>query len=204
MNCETYNLYGIPEECDANIGGIKKIVLYSGKASGAAITIGTFTGSLRLGSNAFTEDNMPEGVTTTMDEDEFEDVIPYIVEYIPQHNSSSVESTQTIDNANGINFTETNINLNFSKEDLNKYKSYAWLTAANEGSDLHGFYLDNNDNWYMVGGFESLIAQEGTINTGANVSDGQTITIGLHDNGPYAPIPVIGTLANALNRTYNN
>lgn len=194
MNCTYTNLIGIPEECDTNIGGINRIVLFSKKVDGAETIVSYFYDNLKLGAagDAFEQAYMPNPVKTG-NESSAEGLFgsAYNFEYVPQPNSSSVVSTQNIDNASGVNFTETVMTMSFSKEDITKYTAFTYLANMTDRNEVRGFYKDNNENWYYIGGFEPLTAYSGEITTGSNITDGQTITIALHDNGPYAPIPVL-------------
>lgn len=202
MNCTYTNLIGIPDECGTNIGGVNKIVLFSSKVANAEDTVAYFYNDLKLGSDAFLQTYMPAAVNTgTQATADGLFGSAYNFEYIPQPNSSSVVSTQNIDQANGINFTETVVTMAFSKEDITKYTAFTYLTNMTDRHEVRGFYKDNNENWYYIGGFEPLTAYSGEINTGTNISDGQTITVALHDNGPFAPIPVLkgGNLETSLN-----
>lgn len=206
MNCTYTNLIGVPEECGSNLGGVKKVLLYSNKVNNAEQLVDTFTSYFRLFDGTqyvdFKQAYMPAALSTDTKEhaDTFFGGGAYIYEYIPQPNSSSVVTSQNIDQATGVNFAESVITLNFNKENVNKYTAFSYLTSLTEDSHVRGFYLDNNDTWYSIGSFEYLESYTGSeINTGTNISDGQTITIMLKDNGPYAPIPVTSYLEASLN-----
>lgn len=99
-------------------------------------------------------------------------------------NSSSMNSTLTIDPANGVNFVETTVNLVFSRMDTVKRVEMAAMALA----DMNMVVKDSNGNYFALGKDEPVTASEGSGETGVARTDGNRYSISVVDNQSSFPM----------------
>ena len=144
MGC-VQTLSGLARECDANVGGLKKIYISPWDATNV-VTIGS--GAI----SAITASGTP------------------FMAYNFRQGAASMTKTLTKDDANGTYLVQTQIVINFAKMTAAKRTELAALTLG----EMQVIAVDNNDTaWYLgrtapVVAIGSQVGQTGQAKTDAN------------------------------------
>lgn len=155
---------GIAGSCDTSKGGIKKVFLMT------ADVIPTIDSASTL--------PVVTGISGTTTANTFE--------FNFKKGTSSMESTLTVDQANGVNFVSTALALVFTKMDANK--RLAMVALAKD--DLKAVVIDSNGTGWFLGMDEPLNATEGTGASGTAATDGNRYSITLTDESVEWPYTV--------------
>lgn len=163
MAC-SITLKGIAMDCDANVGGVKKVLIapYYKKADIAPVA-DKDAGTVKI-ANAKAE--------------EFK-----VFEF--RRGAASVTSTLTSDATTGVNYVTNELSIQFAKQDVKKRIE---MSALSTGQMLV-IYKDANDKYWMIGADDYATATAGTAETGAARSDANqyTLTISAEESSyPYA------------------
>lgn len=165
-----FTLKGIPFDCDPNLAGIKDLYLtyyddVDGKLSesGATHTIAT----------------LPTGVSW--------------YRYSFAKNTSSLTSTLTKDDANGVRYYTNTISLVFSKLEAAKHLEVEAMAAEK----LAAIVVDNNGKAWIVGYDSYVSASEEEAGTGASFDDRNGYSVTLEGTSAYLPFEYTGTLPSA-------
>lgn len=170
--CNNVTLKAIPVDCEANVGGIKKVWLalyedgvFTLDASGETVSAVTLSSGSTW--NAF---NFRKG-------------------------SSSMNSTLNVDETNGISYVQTDLAMIFSKMETKKRTAVAALAAA----QVVGIVLDANSHYWALGFSEAVAATAGTGETGTARGDANQYTITLTDIAPSYPYEIPASVIEGLN-----
>lgn len=170
MNC-LQTLAGIAAECNtSSMGGIKKVYL----------TNYDNISRVTLTSNVVT------AITMTPNS--------YFYEYVFPKNTSSLTSTQTIDEANCVNFVTSNLVLQFAKQDATKRVE---ITALSQGR-LAAIVVDANNTYWYLGYDNPVTATAGNGQTGTAPTDGNFYNITLTDVANTYPFTVDASIVPVL------
>lgn len=100
--------------------------------------------------------------------------------------TGSFTSTQSIDEANGLNYVETDVVLRFGR--MESDKRYAVAALALGG--VAGIVEDNNGSYWAFGVEEEMVPQAGTGQSGTAVADGNYYEITLRDTYSSFPLEI--------------
>ena len=103
-----------------------------------------------------------------------------------RRNTANMTSTLNIDDANGINYVQTDLQLVFSRMDLSKRLEIIGLSQAPSAAVVK----DANGNYWALGYNEPVIASAGEGATGTNRSDSNHYSLTLTDISETFPLPV--------------
>lgn len=103
--------------------------------------------------------------------------------------TGSMTSTLNVDPANGINFVQTDLVLQFAKQDTAKRIE---MTALSLG-ELAVIVKDSNGTYWYLGKDEFVSATAGGANTGTARTDGNNYTLTLSDYSATYPFEVEAT-----------
>jgi hypothetical protein len=179
-------LSGIGVACDPSKGGIVEayVALYE-DIPDSAITTDESTGS----TSAATDDTpatMVTGISVTG--------ATKWHKYSFKKNTGSMTSTLNVDDANGVNFVQTELVLQFNRMDTSKRLEMAALSIR----DLRVVVKDANGVYWLLGLNEPVSASAGTGQTGTARTDGNYYQITLQSNDDTYPIPVLASVAESL------
>lgn len=164
MSCNSLTLSGLPQNCDANIGGVKKIYI----ANRDDVT------------DIAVDDTSHKVSTITMAETK------KFVSYGFKKGAASFTSTATIDNANGVFFVTTVVSIDFAKMETQKRIEMQALSL----NDMIVLVVDANDKIWLLGKDEYVYATAGTGETGAARTDANKYHIELTDESSEYPYEV--------------
>ena len=108
--------------------------------------------------------------------------------------SSSMTSTLTIDDANGINYVSTELSMTFGKMETAKRVAISALAT----SELAGIVKDCNGKYWALGLSEAVTASAGEGATGAARGDSNHYSITLVDNHTTFPMEVQASVISGL------
>lgn len=146
MSC-IYTLNGIVQDCKNNTGGISAVIV----ANRSDVTMSQTTG----GGYTFVPKTQWTGSS-------------HYLAFIPGSNST-LTSTATVDKANGTNYVETVLQLQFNKQSTDSARA---LNKMISGDDLVFIVRDNNGELFIVGYSDGCYMSEGTSQTGTARTDG--------------------------------
>lgn len=156
MACQNIQIHGIQDDCLGSRGGIKTVYI-----APWADDIYEISGSTVSGDTIVADVN--SGVTW--------------YEYQFRKNTGNMTQTLTVDNANGVSFVSTEVNLVFSRMENAKRLEMNAL-AVNKMAVV---VVDSNNEWHALGVAEAVSAGSGTGETGTQKSDGNKYTMVLTD-----------------------
>ncbi len=171
MACGSLKLTGLARDCDANIGGVKKVWL------------------------AIYQDNMFT-VSAGTDGDEVSAIATGSkwYEYNFRKGTASMTSTLNIDDANGINFCQTDLSLIFSRMETKKRTEMAALATG----EVCAIVLDCNDHYWAMGVSEPVTSSAGAGQTGTARSDANNYTLTLTDYYKSYPLEIVAEAAKGI------
>lgn len=170
MSCTSYALKGIAKDCSQSMGGIKNVYI----ANYADVT------AVQVGTDKIT------GITVTSGAS--------FHGYALRKGAASMTSTNTIDNANGINYVTTDLVFNMLKMDTAKRVEMSAL-ALNE---LAVIVEDANGVFWYLGKDEPVVCTTGTGATGQQRTDGNMYSVTLQDTSLTYPFEVDETIVDGL------
>lgn len=157
MPC-SITLNGLAYDCTPSVGGIKEVYLHEGfDAAMFTVSGGVVT--------AIT-------ASTGWKKYEF------------RRGSGSMTSTYTIDEANGVNYCETDLNLVFAKQDTAKRIEIAALAVG----QVQAVVVDCNNEYHVLGINEGVVASAAGAETGTARADGNKYTLTLKDYAAELPL----------------
>lgn len=160
MACFSLNK-GISGACDTSMGGITKVLLTE------------YSDALYTLNSAGTEVSAVSSGATWY-------------EFTFRKGSSSMTSTLNVDDANGINYVSTELQMQFGKMETSKRVAVAALAK----SELAGIVKDSNGKYWALGLSEAVTASAGEGATGAARGDSNHYSITLLDNHDTYPLEV--------------
>lgn len=150
MAC-SITLNGLAYDCSASVGGIKEVYLHAG-----------------FDANMFTvSGDVVTAITASTGWKKYEF----------RRGSGSMTSTFTIDEANGVNYCQTDLALSFAKQDTAKRIEVAALAVG----QVQGIVVDCNNVKHVLGYNEGVVASAAGAETGAARGDGNKYSITLSD-----------------------
>lgn len=157
MACE-FIKSGIKAVCDTSLGGIKKVWLAD------------FKGGI--------EESVSEAGVRSIDLSAFVGTPEDFKTFTFRKGSSSMTETLNVDDANGVSYISTEIQLQFPKMDSHKFQVMCQLIH----SGVRAVVLDANDTYHLLGVNEEIqmTAAEGA--TGAARGDSNHYSLTLQDN----------------------
>lgn len=172
MACKSQILAGINAICDCSKGGIVKV--YVGN-------YGDFVPSLNNASGQTTAATygMITGVTLASGATKMKT-------YKFRKNTGSMTSTLTLDEANGVSYVETELQMLFTRMETPKRMEMAALALG----ELVCIVKDSNGLFWYLGFDEGVTASAGTGQTGQNKTDGNYYQITLKDSADSYPYQV--------------
>lgn len=164
MACTSATLKGLPEDCQASMGGIKKLWILP-------YVEGNFT------LNTSDSGNTVSSITSSGDTKAF---------YFKKGNAQAT-STLNVDAQNGVNYVSTEIQMTFTRQEASKRAEVNALTMG----ETSVIYLDANNHMWALGIENPVSATAGTAQTGAQKSDGNfyQITLTADESGFPVEIP---------------
>lgn len=167
MACLSYSLTGIPADCTPNMGGIKNAWLAYGDEFTVTPTEATHTAAVAKAT----------GITDA-----------YFYKYHFAKNTSSITSTLTRDDANGIRYYTNEIVLQFNKMSAEKHLEAEAMAAEN----LIVVVEDNNDICWVVGGINDsyVTASSENVQSGTNFDEMNGYTLTLSNTSGHLPYKV--------------
>ena len=166
MACTSITLKGLPEDCQASMGGIKKIWIMPYEE-------GRFT----LDASGNTVSAVTSGTTG-----ESGDTKAY---YFKKGNAQAT-STLNVDVQNGVNYVSTEIQMTFTKQEASKRAEINALTLG----ETSVVYLDANNHMWAVGVENPVSATSGTAQTGAQKTDGNFYQLVLTSDESGFPVEI--------------
>ena len=170
MSCTSYTLKGITNDCSTSKGGIREI--YIADWAKDIFTVGDSAGT----------------VTALKSDTQW-------YKYYIKRNTSSFNSTATIDQANGVNYVSTELNLVFTKMETSKRIEMSALLL----NDVACLVIDSNNKVWCLGLNNPVNATAGTGETGVAASDGNKYSITLTDESDTFPFEFSGELPTPAN-----
>ena len=167
MAC-TQLLNGIAASCETNVGGIREVFI----ANYDDVT------AIELDATS----NMIDTITM--------DTGKKFKQYFFKKNTSSLTSTLNVDPANGVNFVQSDLVLQFAKQETVKRMEIAKLSLG----ELRVIVKDANGKYWFLGYEEFVSATAGTAETGVNRTDGNRYNITLTDYSSSYPCEVDSTV----------
>lgn len=158
---------GINGACDTSMGGIVEV--YLAEYASDIFTVTTNEVTAIKESTSFYKFNFRKG-------------------------SSSMTSTLTIDDANGINYVSTELSMTFGKMETSKRVAISALAT----SELAGIVKDCNGKYWALGLSEAVTASAGEGATGAARGDSNHYSITLVDNHTTFPMEVQASVISGL------
>lgn len=170
MSCTSYTLKGIARDCSQSMGGIKNVYI----ANYSDVT------------SIETSEDKITGVTMTTG--------AKFLGYSLRKGAASMNSTSTIDNANGINYVTTDLVFNMLKMDTAKRVEMTALSV----NELAVIVEDANGVFWYLGKDEAVTATTGTGATGQQRTDGNMYSITLQDTSLTFPYEIDATTVAGL------
>lgn len=164
MAC-SQNLSNIARDCSPAKGGIVECWF-------ATWTPGIFTVSANT-------DNFPIAVTAI-------DSGTTWYHYEFRKGTGSMNSTQNVDEANGLNFVETDVLMRFGRMETVKRTGVAALALGG----VAGIVRDANNSYWALGVDEEMFPAAGTAQTGTAATDGNFYEITLRDTYQSFPLEI--------------
>lgn len=169
MACNSIQLSNIARDCEANVGGIKKVLLtnwaegmFSTDASGQSIT------AITTGHTWYS--------------------------YEFRKGTGSLTSTLNVDEAAGTNFVQTDLLMQFSRMETSKRTAIAALSIG----EVAGLVLDCNGKWWAIGFDEPATSSAASAQSGVARTDSNHYEITLTDISKSYPYEVPSNLVEAL------
>ncbi len=160
-SCSNYALSGLAKSCDPSKGGIRDIyvALYS-SISAVTVDSGETITAITSGDSSYTwyHFNVRKG-------------------------TASMTSTLNVDEANGINYVETTLNLQFNRMEAKKRLEMKALSL----NELAVIVKDANGAYWFLGENTPVTANGGDSQTGQAVGDGNFYGITLVDQSDSYP-----------------
>lgn len=163
MAC-TQLLNGIAASCETNVGGIREVFI-ANYDDVTAVEVDSTSNMIS---------------TITMDTGK------KFKQYFFKKNTSSLTSTLNVDPANGVNFVQSDLVLQFAKQETAKRMEIAKLSLG----ELRVIVKDANGKYWFLGQEEFVSATAGTAETGVNRTDGNRYNITLTDYSSSYPYEV--------------
>lgn len=160
MACDSKVLRGIAIDCEQSMGGIKKVWLANYDAT-ATVTVST---------------DKISAISNTAD---------YKV-YNFKKNTATMTKTLNVDPANGINFVQTELVMQFTKMDTTKRVEIEALSL----NGVSAIVLDSNGVYWYLGKDEAIYATAGSGQTGQAKTDGNFYSITLTDESVTWPYEI--------------
>lgn len=170
MSCANQTIAGIERDCSTSKGGIN-VVYLANYDDIANITIA-------------------EGKITGVETKEGKKFHTYHF----RKGTGSMSSTLNVDPANGVNYVNTDLVLQFLKMDTKKRIEMAALSV----NDLVAIVKDANGAYWYLGAEEAIVATAGDGTTGTARGDGNRYTITLQDTSSSFPYEVDSTIVEGL------
>lgn len=170
MSCTAYTLKGITNDCSTSKGGIREV--YIADWAKDLFTVGA-------------SDNT---VTALKADTQW-------YKYYIKRNTSSFVSTATIDQANGVNYVSTELNLVFTKQETAKRVEMSALLL----NDVAVLVIDANGKAWCLGLNNPVNASAGTGESGTAATDGNKYTLTLTDESDTFPFEYSGELPTPAN-----
>lgn len=171
MAC-SQSLSGIAAACETNVGGIREVFI-ANYDDVTAIEVDATS-------------NMIDTITM--------DTGKKFKKYFFKKNTSSLTSTLNVDPTAGVNFVQSDLALQFAKQETTKRMEIAKLSLG----ELRVIVKDANGKYWFLGQEEFVSATAGTAETGVNRTDGNKYTITLTDYSSSYPYEVDPTVISSL------
>lgn len=162
MGCSTATLAGLGQDCLGSVGGIKAV--YIGHYE-------EFTYSEESGLVA------KEGATDGK-----------LHRFFVRKQSSSMTSTFTADDANGVEYWQNDLALVFARQSKEKREQIIALTAG--APELICVAIDANNTYYLLGSNNPMTRTAGAAQTGTASTDANNYTLTLSETTDILPIIV--------------
>lgn len=167
MACtSTAVLAGLGQDCLGSVGGIKRV--YIGAAS-----------DFKMVGNVLTPTS--DGKT--------------LKRFFVRKNSSSLASTLTVDDANGVEYWDNQLNLVFARQSKVKREQVIALTSG--APELVVVAIDSNDVMYLMGTKSPVVRSAGAAQTGTATGDANNYTLTLQESTDILPIIADDTMVPA-------
>lgn len=164
MSCKSQVLGGLPQNCEQNVGGVKKVYI-ANRSDVTAVAVDETSHMIK---------------TITMDTSK------KFKSYGFKKGAASFASTATIDNANGVYFVQTVVSIDFAKMETRKRIEMSALSLG----ELIVIVLDANNKYWLLGQDEYAYATAGTGETGAARTDSNHYHIEITDESSDYPYEV--------------
>ena len=171
--CNTQTLAGLARDCESNQGGIREAWIAGYQDS--AFTLSESGETMVTGFSS-------SGIPATF------------AHYTFKKDTGSFTSTLNVDNANGVNYVSTEINLVFSRMETLKRAEIAALSL----SDIMMVVKDSNGKYWAFGAEEPINASAASGETGVARGDANRYSITLLDNMKTWPYELNATAIAAL------
>lgn len=165
MSCTSIKLKELVRDCDANVGGIRRVWLAIYQDN-----------SFKIGKDSGSDDDVVTGITTTEEWYKFEF----------RKGAGSMTSTLNVDQTTGLNYISTELALTFSRMESAKRASMAALAVA----ETVGIVEDANGNFWALGVDGPVQASAGTGETGSARGDANQYTITMTDESSSWPYSI--------------
>lgn len=168
MACSSATLRGLAFDCNGSKGGIKAawIAPYDSTA-----TVTVSDGKITAISN-----------------------VAEYKKYYFRKNTATMTSTLTVDEANGVHYVTTELQLTFTKMETTKRLEVEAMTM----SDMSIIVLDSNNEYWYLGKDEPVAATAGTGQTGQAKGDGNFYQITLSDESNEFPYPIDSSILSTI------
>lgn len=168
MACNSIQLANIARDCEANVGGIKKVWLHT------------------YSDNMFSLDtgNTVSGVSVTTGWTTYEF----------RKGTGSLTSNLNVDEAAGTNFIQSDLIMQFSRMETGKRTAIAALSIA----EVCGIVLDCNGKYWALGFDEPVTSSAGVGQTGTARTDSNNYQITLSDFSKSYPYEVLSSVVTGL------
>lgn len=181
-------------ECETKIGGIDLVILFNKNNPFVMLTDPD-------GNYINVNDGIPNYITGL-----FPEIIigtdASIYKSIPSGNTFTTKGN--IDQQTGQSYSSSSFNIRITGITPQKLKEINSLARTNHNDGLAAFVHTNYGEWYLTGYYYGLSINSTDGNWGSNIGDGETITVGFDDIGPYPPLICKSTLKDALDEIYKN
>ncbi len=171
MACASITLANILRDCEANVGGIKKVWLTNyadGMFTTTATTAGTIVTAVKTGTTWYT--------------------------YEFRKGTGSLTSNLNVDEAAGTNFIQSDLVMQFSRMETTKRTAIAALSIA----EVCGIVLDCNNKYWALGFDEPMTSTSGVGQTGTARTDSNNYQITLSDFSQSYPYEVEASVVSGL------
>lgn len=173
MACNSIQLANIARDCEANVGGIKKVWLTNYEAD-----------MFKLDGTTGDTANQITGVTSGK--------TWYTYEF--RKGTGSLTSNLNVDEAAGTNFIQSDLLLQFSRMETAKRTAIAALSIG----EVCGIVLDCNGKYWAIGFDEPVTASAGVGQTGVARTDSNNYQITLTDISKSYPYEVLSSVVSGL------